>query len=86
VATLAELQRERKTSLREVRRRERALDTELERMERRIFRLLDRKTLITTDDSIGLADRVNSLGRLLRDLEVGVADFVEVSSTTGYTG
>lgn len=85
MATLAELQRERKTALREVRRRERSLDTELERLERRIFRLLDRKTLITTADALNVADRINALGQLLRQLESGVADFVEVSSSTGFT-
>lgn len=86
MATLAELQRERKAALREVRRRQRSLDTDLEKLERLIFSMLDRKTLITTSDAIKIADRTVALGQLLSLLEGGVADFVEVSSTTGFTG
>lgn len=84
MATLAEVQRERKAGVREVRRRERALDTKLEEMERRLYRLLDRKTLITTADTRGLVTRVNALGALLTDLENGVADLVEIASSTGF--
>ena len=57
MATFAEVQRKRKEALREVRRRQRATDSSIERMERRIFRLLDRKTLLNVNDAIELYDK-----------------------------
>ena len=57
MATVAQVQGERKALLREVRRRERAVDTRLETIERRLFRLLDKKQLVAAADMEDLLDR-----------------------------
>lgn len=76
----AELQRQRKSSLREVRRRQRAADTAIERIERRLFTLLDRKTLITREVALSLVPLWNDYIAKTRDLEKGLADFISVTS------
>jgi len=68
-----------KEALREVRRRERATDSSIERMERRIFALLDRKTPIDAEDAIELYDRYfKEFWNLAKSLEQGLIDFYGV--------
>lgn len=78
MATVAQLQSERKNALREVRRRERTADSQIERLEREIFRLLDRKTLLTVENAISLTDKYRTFVALVTDLEKSIVDFVEV--------
>lgn len=75
MATFAEVRAERKRALQEVRRRQRAHDSEIERMERTIFRLLDRKTVLESKDAVRLAEHYSSLTQSLRRLEQGLTDF-----------
>lgn len=80
MATVAELQRRRKEALREARRRQRALDTQIERIERKIFSLLDRKTLITREDALNLVPMWNEFTKLAQQTERGLTDFISVCS------
>ena len=71
------LQSARKAYLREVRRRQRAADTAIERMERRLFALLDRKTLIDAEDALDFVDRYwKPFWETVKDLEKGLADWM----------
>lgn len=82
--SLSEYRRMVAEALREVRRRERAADSSIERMERRIFALLDRKTLIDEEDAIQLYERYfKEFHNLVKDLERGLVDFYGVVSV-GY--
>lgn len=83
MATVAEVQRERKSYLREFRRRERAADTAIERVERRIFRLLARKTLIIGSDISMLVNDYNDFVAKVRDMEKALADVYTSVSSTG---
>lgn len=75
------LQSVRKQALREVRRRQRAADTLIERLERRIFALLERKTLIDEEDAVELYDRwFRPFMDAVKSLEQGLADFIDVSN------
>lgn len=78
MATFAQVKSERQRALREVRRRERQLDTDIERMERRIFRLLDRKTILQTKDASNLSTYYATLVQDMRALEQGLRDFYSV--------
>jgi hypothetical protein len=83
VATFAELQRQRKAALREVRRRQRAADSSLERMERRIFNLLDRKTLIDVEDAIELYDKYYAeFVTLVKSTETALVNFYNIIAYT----
>lgn len=77
--TSAELQGQRKKALREVRRRQRAADTAVEKLERRIFRLLDRKTLISSESMETLIPLWNEFIKNVRDLEHGIADAISIT-------
>ena len=81
MATFAEIRTERKNALRYVRRTQRAFDTELERMERTIFRLLDRKTVLTGDDALRISRMWNAVNGKARDFEKGLAEFYTVVSS-----
>lgn len=78
--SVAELQRQRKQALREVRRRERAADTAIEKIERRLYTLQDRKTLITEEAASTLVPLWNDFQSKNRDLEKGLADFISICS------
>lgn len=70
--------------LREVRRRQRSADSSLERMERRIFALLERKTIIDEEDAIQLYERYfKEFYSLVKNLEQGLVDFYGIISV-GY--
>ena len=76
------LQAARKQYLREVRRRQRTADTMIERMERRIYALLDRKTLIDAEDGLELYDRYwRPFWSAVQDLEKGMADFISATQS-----
>ena len=78
MATEAQLQRERKAGVRELRRTQRALDTQVERIERRLYQLLDRKTLIDRDDAVWMVNLWIKLLELLGNMERALTDFVEI--------
>jgi len=80
VATVYQLQQQRKSALRECRRRQRKADTAIEKIERRLFRLLDRKTLITEEDAMKLVPEWNDFMKQVRDLEHGLADFISITA------
>jgi hypothetical protein len=80
VATDAQVKRQRLSALREVRRRQRATDTSIERLERRLFRMLRRKTVIDTDDAAALyEDYWRPFFDRVRELEQSLADFITVT-------
>jgi len=76
----AELQRDRKRAAREARRRQRAADTSIERIERRLFALIERKTLITPEAAETLVPLWNDYSSKNRDLEHALADFIAIVS------
>lgn len=81
MATEAELQRERKEALRQVRRVQRAADTMIEKMERKLFKLLDRKTLIQERDAVELYDKYyKPFVDQIRVLENALIAFYNVSA------
>jgi len=77
----AALQRVRKAALREVRRRERAADTAIEKIERRLYTLLDRKTLITHEVALTIVPYWNDFLSRVNDLEAGITDFITTTNT-----
>lgn len=76
----AELQRERKAALREVRRKQRAADTRIEKIERRIMTLLNRKILITQESARTIVPLWNDYVGANRALETAIADFISITS------
>lgn len=78
--TQAQVQSQRKAALREVRRRERALDSQIERVERRLFVLLDRKSLVTPESVISLANLWSEYQRLNKAMEQGLIDLFTIVS------
>lgn len=76
--TVAQVQSQRKAALREVRRRERAADSQIERIERRLFTLLDRKSLITPEAALTLVPLWSEFVSLSKRLEQGLSDFFEI--------
>ena len=78
--TFAEIRSERKIYLRFLRKSQRAFDTELERFERTIFRLLDRKTVLDVRDGQRLAAHWRSTVEKARAIEKGLADFFFIIS------
>ena len=79
--TFAQIRAERKAALQEVRRKQRALDTYIERFERHIFRLLDRKTVLTGEDGLAIAKYIDSIYEPLNKMASAVADFYIVVSS-----
>lgn len=76
--TQAQVQSVRKAALRELRRRQRECDSQIERMERRIFTLLDRKSLITAESIVSLAEQWNKFVQLSRRVEQGLIDLITI--------
>jgi len=76
----AELQRERKKAAREARRKQRLADTAIEKIERRLFALIDRKTLITTEAAETLVPLYNDFKKKASDMEKALADFIGIVS------
>ncbi len=80
MATFAEIKRVRKTALRHVRRAERAADSAIERLERRIFTLLDRKTIIDRDAALTMDPLYRDFFERVRQTERALRDFYEIVS------
>ena len=81
MATAAQVRADRKRALRNVRRMERTLDTEIEKMERLLFRLLDRKTILTTEDAVRIGKAMDALIIPMNRLQSSVADFYIVTTS-----
>jgi len=80
VATFGELKRNRKNALRGVKREQRALDSSLERLERRIETLRGRKTIIDREAALTLVPLWNDFAIKIRTVEKSLADFISVVS------
>ncbi len=78
--TFAEIKRERLAMLRLVRRQQRAFDSSLERLERRIFTLLSRKTVIDRRTALTLVPLYNDMIRGVEAFERSITNFIYVSS------
>ena len=78
--TFADVRRDRKLYLRFVRKAQRAVDTQIERMERTIFRLLDRKTVLDVRDADRLAEHWRQVTAEQRKVEKSLADFYFILS------
>lgn len=76
----AQVKRARIALVREIRRKERAFDTQLEVMERVLLKKLTRKTIITASEFVGIADNYNRLLVPLRELEASIRDALYVVS------
>ena len=81
VQTFAQIRMERKRALRAVRLRQREMDSAIERMERRIFALLRRKTVLTVKDAKDLNALWNSIGDPVNRVANTLADFNDVVSS-----
>lgn len=77
--TDAQLSAERKRALRAVRRAQRAWDTEIEKLERRIFEVLAKKTLVTRLNVGGIVFMYNLTIAKQKELESQLANFIEVA-------
>lgn len=78
MATLAELKRQRLASLRSVRRIQRAADTAIEKIERRLSSLSNRKTIIDAEAALTLVPLYNDFRDKVRTMEKALADFISV--------
>lgn len=76
----AEVRRERKQALRQVRAAEKALDTEIERMERRLLRLLDRRTILTIKSAEELNRFYDQLVQRINNLQQSLTDYTIIVS------
>ena len=72
--TPAQVQSMRKAVFRAIRKAERATDTELEILERRLFQLLKRKTLLQPFTIKEVAMRYNAVVRKMKVLERAIID------------
>ena len=68
----------RKQALRSLRRFQRQADSSIERIERRIVALSNRKTIITREAAMSLAPLWNDFIRNVRSFETGFADFLAI--------
>ena len=73
--TEAQLRSRQKLWLRAVRKRQRSADSSMEKLERQILRLLDRKTRITMPQTEALDALFIDLSQKIDLLEIGLADF-----------
>lgn len=80
MATYTEVKRERQAALRGVRSAQRATDSALERLERRLFRLLDRKTIIDREAALTIVPLYGDFTKEVRRMENAITDFITVSS------
>lgn len=80
MATIVELRRERIAALRSARKVQRAADTAIEVLERRMFRMLDRKTIIDRESALTLVPLWNDFIAKAKAMEKALADFISVCS------
>lgn len=76
--TDAQLRNQRAQALRALRRHERAVDTHIERMERKLDRAIENKEKITIRLVLGIADDFRHFGILMNRLQVGLADCIQI--------
>ena len=80
MSEFTEAKRRRKEAVRAVRRAQRAVDTRLERIERRLFRLNNFKEIITRQNLESLIPMYNDFSREVRNLEKALADMFSIVS------
>ena len=80
MATLSELKRERVQAARAARRLQRAADSAIERVERRLDTLIARKTIIDRETAMTLVPLYNDFRDKVRTMEKGLADFISIVS------
>jgi len=81
MAEQAATQSQRKAALREIRRRQRYADTLIERIERRLFALLDRKSLVDEEDAIELYEKYYlPFVAAVKEMEKGFIDFYGITT------
>lgn len=80
MATLYELKRRRLLALRAARRIEREADSAIERIERRMFTLLNRKTIIDQEAALTMVPLWNDFRKKVGVLERALADFISIVS------
>lgn len=73
--TFAQIRQERKAALRSIRGAQSNLDSNVEKLERLLFRLLQRKMVLTTDDARRIADAYSKLPSNMNELSKHIADF-----------
>lgn len=78
MATLSELKRQRIAAARAARRLQRDADTSIERIERRLFVLISRKSIIDQESAMTLVPLYNDFKRKVGRMEKGLADFISV--------
>lgn len=81
--TDAQVRRAREQALRSVRRKQRAMDTRIEVMERRLDRAIENKERITIVVAGSIIEDFKRLIKHLRVLEDALADMANVFSSTG---
>ena len=79
--TFAQIRSERRQGLRQVRNHQRAVDSQIERIERLVFRLLDRKTVLVPEDAKKIATEIDSLYDPLTKMTNALADFMIIVSS-----
>ncbi|MBA7549402.1 hypothetical protein ES705_41883 [subsurface metagenome] len=80
MATLRELKSERVQAARAARRLQRAADSAIERLERRMDTLIARKQIIDRESAATLVPLYNDFRNKVRIMENGIADFITVVS------
>lgn len=77
--TEAQIRAERREGLRVVKRIHRELDTRLERVERRIDRILENKKYISKESAQTLIPLHRDMVKIIKKFENGLADFLQIS-------
>lgn len=67
-----------RAALRRLRTQERILDMALERLEREIIRLRERKTQVQPDDVTKAINLWTALGQLMKNVEGAMTDFIAI--------
>lgn len=81
MSEFTEEKRRRKEAVRNLRRAEKALDTSVERVERRIFRLLQFKEIITKQNVASLIPLNNEVVQNMEAYQKALADVLVIVST-----
>ena len=78
MSRFTEAKRARKEAVRATRRVQRQVDTSLEKIERRLFRLLEFKEIITRENVESLIPMYNDFIEKVRRLEKALADMISI--------
>jgi len=76
--TDAQVRNQRAQSLRAVRRAERALDTHIEKIERKLDRSIENKEKITIRLALGIADDYRDMAKLTINFQLAIADMIQL--------